>query len=147
MAALYPVAAAGPAAEHRHRRPRAMMADAAEADAAETDGMPNAHKGRSIHLDSNVWKHHDASMRTTLTLDPDVAERLASETRRTGKSLKALVNDAIRLGLGLTGKPPKSPRFKVEPHAFGLRAGIDPDRLNQLIDELEVDDAARRLSR
>ena len=123
------------------------MADATGADAAETHGMPNARTARSRHLDSNEWKHHDAYMRTTLTLDPDVAQRLASETRRTGKSLKALVNDAIRLGLGLTGKPPKSPRFKVEPHAFGLRAGIDPDRLNQLIDELEVDDAARRLSR
>lgn len=86
-------------------------------------------------------------MRTTLTLDPDVAERLASETRRTGKSLKALVNDAIRLGLGLAGKQPPPPRFTVEPHAFGLRPGIDPDRLNQLIDELEVDNAARRLGR
>jgi hypothetical protein len=86
-------------------------------------------------------------MRTTLTLDPDVAERLASETRRTGKSLKALVNDAIRLGLGLAGKQAKPPRFTVEPHAFGLRPGIDPDRLNQLVDELEVDDAARRLGR
>lgn len=86
-------------------------------------------------------------MRTTLTLDPDVAERLASETRRTGKSLKAVVNDAIRRGLGLSGRQPKAPRFTVEPHAFGLRPGIDPDRLNQLIDELEVDDAARRLSR
>jgi hypothetical protein len=86
-------------------------------------------------------------MRTTLTLDPDVAERLASETRRTGKSLKAVVNDAIRRGLGLSGRQPKAPRFTVQPHAFGLRPGIDPDRLNQLIDELEVDDAARRLSR
>jgi len=86
-------------------------------------------------------------MRTTLTLDSDVAERLASETRRTGKSLKALVNDAIRRGLGLTGRQPKAPRFTVAPHAFGLRPGIDPDRLNQLIDELEVDEAARRLTR
>ena len=86
-------------------------------------------------------------MRTTLTLDSDVAERLASETRRTGKSLKALVNDAIRLGLGLTGRPPNAPRFTVQPHAFGLRPGIDPDRLNQLIDELEVDETSRRLDR
>ncbi len=86
-------------------------------------------------------------MRTTLTLDPDVAERLAGETRRTGKSPQTLVNDAIRLGLGLTGRPPKAPRFTVKPHAFGLRPGIDPDRLNQLVDELEVDDVARRLHR
>jgi hypothetical protein len=86
-------------------------------------------------------------MRTTLTLDPDVAERLASETRRTGKSLKALVNDAIRVGLGLAGRQSAASRFTVEPHALGLRPGIDPDRLNQLIDELEVDEVARRLGR
>lgn len=86
-------------------------------------------------------------MRTTLTLDPDVAERLAGETRRTGKSLKAVVNEAIRLGLGLVQKRPKGPRFEVEPHAFGLRPGIDPDRLNQLADELEVEESARRAAR
>ena len=86
-------------------------------------------------------------MRTTLTLDSDVAERLASETRRTGKSRKAVVNEAIRLGLGLVGKQTRAPRFAVEPHALGLRPGIDPDRLNQLVDELEVGEAARRLNR
>jgi hypothetical protein len=94
-----------------------------------------------------VSRHHDALVRTTLTLDPDVAERLASETRRTGKSLKTVVNDAIRLGLGRTGTRPKAPRFSVEPHAFGLRPGTDPDRLNQLIDELEVEEVARTLER
>ena len=84
-------------------------------------------------------------MRTTLTLDPDVAERLASEARRTGKSFKSLVNDAIRLGLGLTGRQPRAARFRVEPHALGLKPGIDPDRLNQLVDELEVEAVARTL--
>ncbi len=86
-------------------------------------------------------------MRTTLTLDPDVAERLAGEIRRTGKSLKATVNDALRVGLGLGGKRPRGPRFVVEPHPFGLRPGVDPDRLNQLVDELEAEEAARRLRR
>jgi hypothetical protein len=86
-------------------------------------------------------------MRTTLTLDPDVAERLNGEIRRTGKSLKSVVNGAIRLGLGLATKRRKGPRFRVEPHAFGLRAGIDPDRLNQLVDELEVEETVRRSGR
>jgi len=86
-------------------------------------------------------------MRTTLTLDRDVAERLNGEVRRTGKSLKSVVNDAIRLGLGLVAKKPRGPRFKVEPHAFGLRPGIDPDRLNQLVDELDVEETARRSGR
>lgn len=86
-------------------------------------------------------------MRTTLTLDSDVAERLTSEVRRTGRSLKSVVNEAIRSGLGVSGKQPKAPRFTVVPHAFGLQPGIDPDRLNQLVDELEVDEAARKLTR
>ena len=106
-------------------------------------------KGRSAarHLDINGMRHHDASMRTTLTLDADVAERLASEVRRTGRSLKSVVNEAIRMGLGLSGKQPRASRFSVEPHAFGLLPGVDPDRLNQLVDELEADEAARKLSR
>ncbi len=82
-------------------------------------------------------------MRTTLTLDPDVAERLRQETRRTGKALKALVNEALRHGLGLAGKPKRPPRFAVKSHAFGFRPGIDLDRVNQLVDELEVAEACR----
>ena len=86
-------------------------------------------------------------MRTTLTLERDVAEQLKREIRRTGKSLKATVNDALRLGLGLGGKPPKADRFVVEPHAFGFRPGVDLDRLNQLVDDLEAEDGGRRLRR
>ena len=78
-------------------------------------------------------------MRTTLTLDRDVAEALAKEMRRSGRGLKATINEALRRGLRLGGKPPRPPRFKVRPQALGLRPGIDPDRLNQLVDELEED--------
>lgn len=86
-------------------------------------------------------------MRTTITLEPDVAERLAGEVRRTGKTFKAAVNDALRLGLGLAGKRLRGPRFVVKPHALGLRPGVDPDRLNQLVDELEAEETARSLRR
>ena len=86
-------------------------------------------------------------MRTTLTLDPDVAARLEAEMRRTGKGLKAAVNDALRHGLGMVGKPVRPKPFRVEPHAFGLKPGIDRDRMNQLVDELEAEEAARRLRR
>jgi hypothetical protein len=86
-------------------------------------------------------------MRTTLTLEPDVAERLANEMKRTGRSLKAAVNDALRIGLGLSGKRARPHRFTVKPHALGLRPGIDPNRLNQLADELEVKALAEKLGR
>ena len=84
-------------------------------------------------------------MRTTLTLDRDVAERLRQEMRRSGKSMKASVNEALRRGLGLGGRPPKAARFTVLPHAFGFKPGIDLDRLNQLVDEIDAEEAARRL--
>ena len=86
-------------------------------------------------------------MRTTLTLEPDVAARLKQEIRRSGKGLKTLVNEALRLGLGLSGKPPRPPHFEVRPHAFGFRPGIDLDRMNQLVDELEAGETARKLGR
>ena len=99
-----------------------------------------------VILTSRPREHHDDPVRTTLTLDSrDVAEALAREMRRNGRGLKAAVNEALRRGLRLTGPAPRPPRFKVEPHAFGVRAGLDLDRMNQLVDELDARAAARKL--
>ena len=86
-------------------------------------------------------------MRTTLTIDSDVEQLLQREIRRTNRSMKAVVNDALRVGLGIRGKPPRAPLFKVESHAFGFKPGIDTDRLNQLVDEMEAEEFARKLAR
>jgi len=86
-------------------------------------------------------------MRTTLTLDPDVAARLESEMTRSGDGMKAVVNRALRSGLGMGDKPVEPPPFRIVPHAFEVRPGIDLDRLNQLVDELEAEEAARKLGR
>jgi hypothetical protein len=86
-------------------------------------------------------------VRTTLTLDRDVAAGLEKERRRTGKGLKAIVNDALRRGLQIGGTPSRAPRFEVRPHAFGVKPGIDLDRMNQLVDELDVSEAARTSDR
>ncbi len=86
-------------------------------------------------------------MRTTLTIEPDVEQLLQREMRRTERSMKAVVNEALRRGLGAQGKPSRPPRFGVEPHAFAFKAGIDADRLNQLVDELEAEEISRKLER
>lgn len=87
------------------------------------------------------------SMRTTLTIDPDVEQLLQREMRRTNKNMKAVVNDALRIGLGMRSESLQVPPFKVEAHAFGFKPGTDTDRLNQLIDEMEADEFARKPSR
>ena len=85
-------------------------------------------------------------MRTTLTLDPDVARRVREAMARNKLSLKRIVNDALRAGLASVDKA-APPRFIVQPHPFQARPGIDLDRLNQLVDELDVEAARKSLSK
>lgn len=82
-------------------------------------------------------------MRTTLTLDPEVAQRLQEELATGNKSFKVLVNEALRRGLGIE-PPRRRKRFRVEPHSSAFVAGIDLRRLNQTVDELEVFEFQRR---
>jgi hypothetical protein len=76
--------------------------------------------------------HHD--VRTTLTLDDDVARMLEKETRRSGASFKETVNRALRLGLVAANQPIRKP-FVVTPRNVSLPAGIDC--IEQLIEAIE----------
>jgi hypothetical protein len=84
-------------------------------------------------------------MRTTLTLDEDVAKRLREKARRTGDSFKEVVNSTLRRGLTGEKPSPRLPRFEVKAKACGFRTGVDVRRLNQLNDELELEEFQRRL--
>jgi hypothetical protein len=75
-------------------------------------------------------------MRTTLTLDDDVAQKLAELAKASDASFKVIVNDALRRGLGEL--IPAQPPFVVRPHAGGLRTHIDDRRLNELAWEPET---------
>jgi len=79
-------------------------------------------------------------MRTTLTLDDDVARDLQEQVRRRGDSFKAVVNDTLRAGLQRGRKPaPRLPPFRVEPTSSPFRSGVDLLGLNRLNDELEIE--------
>ncbi len=80
-------------------------------------------------------------MRTTMTLDPDVAKALQDRMRRLGLTFRQVVNDALRAGVGGGPTGPRQPPFKVRPRAAGFRPGLDPTRLNQLVDELALEDS------
>ena len=77
-------------------------------------------------------------MRTTLTLEDDLAAVLKERASESGRSFKEVVNQTIRQGLGQRdvgrGDPPRT-----KPHHFGFRPGIDLDKLNHLVDELEAE--------
>ena len=76
-------------------------------------------------------------MRTTLTLDDDVDAKLRSEARRTGRSFKAVVNEALRSSLQRRARGNSAP-FKVKPRDLGdLRPGMSLDNIGDLLELLE----------
>ena len=73
-------------------------------------------------------------MRTTLTLDEDVAALLRKEERKSGEPFKHIVNRLLRLGLTASKQPARKP-FKVTPINLGLPR--DFDKVEDLIEYLE----------
>jgi hypothetical protein len=76
-------------------------------------------------------------VRTTLTLDDDVATKLKAEVRRSGRPFKELVNDLLRSALSSRRQPPAAAPFRVRARPLGLRPGLDYDRISHLIDQIE----------
>lgn len=75
-------------------------------------------------------------MRTTLTTDPDVAERLRQEMKAGKLPFKRVVNEKLRIGLGMQPKP-KSKSYKVKPFESAYVSDVEQRSMNQLADELE----------
>jgi hypothetical protein len=86
-------------------------------------------------------------MRTTLTLALDVAEQIRHIMAERKLALKEVINDALRAGLSQVGKKNRAGPFRVKPHSFGLRPGIDPNKLNQLLDQLEAEEFSKKMPR
>jgi hypothetical protein len=75
-------------------------------------------------------------VRTTLSLDDDVARLLNKESRRSGASFKQVVNHFLRLGLMASKQPPRKP-FVVKPINLGLPPGLSYDNVEELLEFLE----------
>jgi hypothetical protein len=77
-------------------------------------------------------------MRTTMTLDDDVAVKLRAEARRSGRSFRETVNETLRRGLSTRPRtPPKEP-FKVVARDLGkLLPGLTLDSVADLLEQVE----------
>jgi hypothetical protein len=89
--------------------------------------------------------HHDALVRTTLTIDPDVGKLLEQEVQRSRKPFKQVVNEALRRGL--TRAPMRARKVQLKVQDSRLRPGYDPSSFNALADELEDTEVLRKASR
>ena len=78
-------------------------------------------------------------MRTTVAIDDDLFEKLREAAAKRRQPFTRIVNETLRRGLSGQGRrATRATPFRVEPFESAFRPGVDPVRLNQLVDELEV---------
>jgi hypothetical protein len=91
-------------------------------------------------LDINLASVDDVLMRTTLTLDEDVAKRVKEFMRRRKLTLKSAVNEMLRQSAAPAGKTKPQKPVRITPHKCGaFQPGVDFHKLAQHLDDLEVE--------
>jgi hypothetical protein len=83
-------------------------------------------------------------MRTTVTLDPDIAAKLRSLARERGISFKEALNSALRRGLTSGAGDSKRP-YRLASKRLELRRGVDLEHALRLAGELEDEETIRKL--
>ncbi len=84
-------------------------------------------------------------MRSTVTLDTDVAAKLKAVARERGTSFKEALNSAVRAGLG--GQRRARTAFRQYSRPMGLRPGVDLDKALHVAATLEDEEVVRKLER
>ena len=97
-------------------------------------------KGVSTRAFASIVGHHDVSMRTTLTLDPDVASKAKKGAAKLQKSFKEVINLALRIGLDAVLAPKPAKPYRTKPRPLGLREGLSYDNISELLTRAEGED-------
>ena len=74
-------------------------------------------------------------IRTTVTLDEDVLERLKQESRSTGLPVRQVLNDSLRKAFAAPATPKRE--FRVTPFLSGLRQDLNYDKVQELFDLID----------
>lgn len=79
-------------------------------------------------------------MRTTLTLDPDVAAKAKKGAAKLGRPFKEVINAALRIGLDQVLKPPAAKPYRTQARPLGLQRGFSYDNIGELLARAEGED-------
>lgn len=83
-------------------------------------------------------------MRTTVTLEPDVAAKLREMSTERRISFKAAINATLRAGLA--AKAGRGSPYRERATDLGIRPGVDLTKALQLAATLEDDEAIHELA-
>ena len=81
------------------------------------------------------------NVRTTLNISDALLEEIRERSRRTGRPLRQVTEDALRRGLSCEGAPAETVRIK--PFRVGVKPAYQGMSMNQLYDQLEAEGATR----
>jgi hypothetical protein len=84
-------------------------------------------------------------MRTTLTLDDQLAQELKDVAHKAGKPFKEVVNETLRKGLRSKRTPVAKPYRLKTVSLGGVRPGVNLDKALALADAIEDEEIARKL--
>ena len=82
-------------------------------------------------------------MRTTLSIDDDVAALLEQTRKARDTTFKQIVNDALREGLARLNSPPERRPFRTRPADLGNCFYPDLDNVWEILDEVEHNGSGR----
>ncbi len=76
-------------------------------------------------------------MRTTLTLDPDIAAKAKKGAARLRQPFKQVINAALRIGLDEILRPAPAKPYRTKARPLGLRDGLSYDNVAELLARAE----------
>ena len=79
-------------------------------------------------------------MRTTLTLNPDIAAKAKKGAAKLQKPFKEVINAALRVGLDEILAPPPAKPYRTKARPLGLRQGLSYDNISELLARAEGED-------
>ncbi len=89
---------------------------------------------------------YDVFMRTTLTIDDELAAALRKKAYESGRSFKEVVNRVLKAGMLAERALPRSRSYRIKPVSLGgVLPGINVDKALRLADEIEDTEIAGKL--
>jgi len=101
------------------------------------NGFTTTERGLVGRVDIMMPTGYHQDVRTTLTLDEDVAAKLKAAVRRSGRPFRDVVNEALRRGL-LAAAPASRQPFRAQVRSLGgVRPGVDLGNIGDLLERVE----------
>jgi mRNA-degrading endonuclease RelE of RelBE toxin-antitoxin system len=82
-------------------------------------------------------------MRTTINISDGILSELRELARQRRRPFREILEETLQRGLGTAQQPPRT-KVRLRTHRVGIKPAYQGLSLNQLYDQLEAEDTAKR---